>query len=231
MKSSTARNLIEFLQLVEKGYSGSELILFRGQPCQGNLLPKVARSGPGRDTTAQEKKVLGDLRRMGASFLPATLDDWELLVFAQHFGLPTRLLDWTSNPLVALWFACAHIEGNAYVYVLNATEFLIPSESAKGPFELGATRVYQPKLNNARIIAQHGWFTAHRFSMSSSGFVPLEKNKSLKVEIEEILVPDECRNSMLTSLDRHGVNYRTIFPDLEGLCRYFSWKIDRGSYG
>jgi hypothetical protein len=46
-------------------------------------------------------------------------NDWERLAIAQHFGLATCLLDWTYNPLVALYFACAELPnepGAVYCY-------------------------------------------------------------------------------------------------------------------
>ena len=51
------------------------------------------------------------------------LSDIDLLALSQHFGAPTRLLDWTSNPLVALYFSIFSSEsiddtndGIVYVY-------------------------------------------------------------------------------------------------------------------
>lgn len=119
---------------------------------------------------------------MGAALLPEpTADDWELLVVAQHFAMATRLLDWTSNPLAALWFSCSSPEkGDCYVYSLAADSLLIPPEKVGSPFEQAKTRVFQPRLNNPRIVAQDGWFTAHRFSKQSNRFVALEKNPEIR---------------------------------------------------
>ncbi|MBH2723666.1 FRG domain-containing protein [Serratia marcescens] len=224
MKSQTAKNFSEFVDIVERLGNDSELMLFRGQAEKGNLLPSIARKNPKTDSTSAEQELIKELKRMGASILPKNdLDDWDLLVIAQHFGMKTRLLDWTSNPLAALFFACNDWKkGDVYVYALDANRYL--KEPQKGPFDTGRTQVIRPKLNNPRIITQHGWFTAHKYSKSSKKFVPLEKNNEISESVQEIKIPEDTREKLLKSLDRHGVSSRTLFPDLEGLCKYINWK-------
>ncbi|MFM5310435.1 FRG domain-containing protein [Aeromonas caviae] len=91
MNSQRISSFSEFISSIENLSNGAELMLFRGQARKGNLLPSVAREKPHLDSTNDEKNLLQELRRMGSSILPRNdMDDWELMVVAQHFGMKTR---------------------------------------------------------------------------------------------------------------------------------------------
>ncbi|MBD2551259.1 FRG domain-containing protein [Microcystis elabens FACHB-917] len=82
---------------------------FRGVDCSAySLLPKIARDG--KDPSAifeREARLLTRFRQRSMAYWPAGYpqDEWEHLFAMQHYGMPTRLLDWSENIFVAAHFA------------------------------------------------------------------------------------------------------------------------------
>jgi hypothetical protein len=101
----------EFVALIEEQQSkGAKPLWFRGVDSSDyQLLPTLYRhpllkSLPSIDTL--EKNVMMRFRQRSLPFITRQLtDEWDRLFFMQHYGIPTRLLDWTENPFIGLYFA------------------------------------------------------------------------------------------------------------------------------
>lgn len=76
--------------------------VFRGYNKQDELLPSLIREKT--NYTDVEVELLKEFERYGSHYFHATTPI-DFMSYAQHFGLPTRLLDFTYNPFVALSFA------------------------------------------------------------------------------------------------------------------------------
>lgn len=112
---------------------------------------------------------------------------------------------------------------NVFVYRLYGKPFLMKEAYKSDIFKIKETQVFQPKLNNSRITAQQGWFTAHRFSKQSNKHVPLEKNSRLGNNLTCFIIPSDKKEEFLEILNKFGINEKTLFPGLEGICKYLNW--------
>jgi len=77
-----------------------------------------------------ERDVYREFDRIGRRYAPESWefnDPWHRIILAQHFGVPTRLLDWTKNIFVACYFAVSnHFDRDSAIYCLNVSEFPFP---------------------------------------------------------------------------------------------------------
>jgi len=205
----------------------SNFNLFRGQSKNFPLLPSIARQTNG-DTTEVERIMLDEfIRRTKFNLNTSYENEWDKLILAQHFGLKTRLLDWSTNPLVATWFACSNLSDNdSFVYILtNCEELIIDKET--DPFEIDDLRIIVPSLNNERIIAQSGWFTAHPYASNKFKFESLEECEKISERLIEIEIPKNLKVKVVEELNLLGINSTKIYPDTTGVCNHINWVYSR----
>jgi hypothetical protein len=198
--------------------------LFRGQPQDDPLQPKIGRGSCKPGLPEQEQRLFADFRRRSAAYLNSTNRDvWDMLAIAQHHGMATRLLDWTDNPLVALWFAVREgsQQGDSVVWCFPFGDEDIADTSKDSPFDGDRTKVFQPRHITKTIAAQDGWFTVHKFT--SGQFIALERNQAYKNNLVKLRVPKQRVEDIRTQLSLIGVNESTMFPDLGGLCDFLNY--------
>jgi hypothetical protein len=223
-----------FLSQVESLCRNDE-VLFRGQPATEKLLPRIARRSfrhRGATLLASEKGMIQHFRRRALPLLDfRPTNDWEWLAVAQHYGTATRLLDWTQNPLAALWFA-VHQPGEkgsqAAVWYFEPEEADRPRPQRQpDPFRIRRTYVFQPPHIAQRISRQAGWFTAHHWQTGGSRFMALDADPAYRKRLRLFVIPANAFATIRATLDRCGINRANLMADLEGLARHIDWLHSR----
>jgi predicted nuclease of predicted toxin-antitoxin system len=238
MEQIELENIEAYLKLIkqhkeENLHEGNALgFLYRGQTTDAALLPKICRLEPRGDLMEAEMLLLKEFKRTNPLLIQEHLpmDDWDYLTLGQHFGLPTRLLDWSNNALTALWFATG--ESNSYkildgadavVWILMAhDDDFIHDLAAVHPFEVPSMKIIRPKIIKQRINNQSGLF-----SISSTSEIldkiPINEVDSYHQKLVKVKIPSEKLLEIRTDLNSLGINAYSIFPELEGLCNYLQW--------
>jgi hypothetical protein len=186
------------------------------------LIPSVGR---GRHTSKDRRKYEQSLfdifcreARAYLTLLPS--DKWEWLSIAQHHGLPTRLLDWTHNILVALYFAVeANPAADGVLFALRSITKASERVRERSPFSIVRPAKFYPNIVTPRIRAQEGLFV-----VCSDLEAPLDQNLRRDWQVERLQIPSGAKGALRYELFRLGVHASSLFPDIDGLAARLKWQ-------
>ena len=193
-----------------------------GSAADHKLVPKVGRKDYGRYDEDREQVIFKNFRRRARIHVThPSLNDWDWLALAQHHGLPTRLLDWTTNPLAAVFFAASSqpSDKNAKIYAVRIRD-VIDELREPDPFSVASVKFLIPSASVPRIVAQRGLFTIHH--RPNRIWRPRESAG------HTFLIRREYRQFFQRKLFYLGIDSSHIMTDLDGLCQTLGWQYRRG---
>ncbi len=199
----------------------------------------------------QERLLLHRFRRRIYPIAGRILNEWEALLLARHHALPTRILDWSRLPLVALYFAASQrqdLDGDVWAMVRFEDEahdldildlstrnpghspltMFSPPAKRRAGVVVDAVKIVHPFYNSPRIVSQDGVFTLHSDPRRPLEDYANQRFHDDRLDIGHLIripIVAKAKCSLVVQLDTFAINRRTIFPDLDGIAQHL-WEIE-----
>lgn len=214
-KFKTENNLTENNRLVYRGIASTSYAL-------------ICSLGRDKKFIKNEKELFYEFSRCYYRYTDLRpTNPVDILALAQHYGLPTRLMDWTTNPLIALYFACQDTKGkekDGRVYIKK----LPPSGSLRKGIQKGVQlegfialkkefkKIFQGGMQEGNFIWPENEDV--RFQHQSGLFFCCKNPKKAISSDGTLYIKSEDKESLLRDLAILGISKSFVLPLLDNLC-------------
>lgn len=237
-KVHVIQSLSEYLQVLSDINEDNHFLLSRGQKdCTFDLVSSLYREDV---FFGKERELLNKFTR-GASFYDKSIhlkSKESVTAYGQHYGLPTNYLDFTEAHLLSLFFALKEFKYNekpSIVYLVDTEEyhydvigtrekFIDFSNETEVSFHTDKHRnndiFIKLEDSNERIHFQKGYFLKTASKLSQ------DLQKMLSQYTHCILIPQDMKETIFNELFNIGVNYESIYPDIDNLVKNIKHRKD-----
>lgn len=228
---NTLSDFIDFIHGLDLGY------LSRGQEnYEWSLLPSALRKE--NDVSIYDKEDINNMVdefKKTLAYYDRSFDhsknQLEVMAYAQHFAIPTNLIDFTESHLISLLFALENYKSStcSVVYFVDALRFnqakcsksCIPncSENEKS-CDGGASSIFIKSDNvNERIHFQRGYFLK-----VPENYDKLDVIEEIKEFSKIVLIPYDSKKEVLCDLFKLGLSFQSIYPDLDNVAKSIKFR-------